>query len=185
MTQRGEEGITLSELLIALVITAIILVPLTGAMFVGLRSDATTMNRVQESASANLLSSYFSPDVQNTVAVALNTAEPAAACGGGALGNVGMLLTTHASTTAEPTVSTVSYYRGSGPNTTMLYRRVCSAGTASQPVRVIRNLSGAPVFTCNPNCASWTSVKVVVQQKKTPDVGAPYTSTVEAARRNL
>jgi hypothetical protein len=183
---RGEDGITLSELLIAMVITAIIVVPLAGAMFVGLRSSMTAQNRVEESAAANILSSYFGPDVQNTVAVATGVAEPASACGGGALGSVGLLLTTEFAPNTTTPVASVAYYRGSGADQTTLYRRVCAGAAASAATPVIRNLAAAPTFSCAPDCGGgWRSVKVVVQQRKATDVGSSYTSTVEAARRDL
>jgi hypothetical protein len=147
-------------------------------------------NRVEESSGANTLSSYFAPDVQNTIAVATGVSESSAACGGSALATPGLLLTTHTPTTEDASFSTVFYYRGTGAKQSTLYRRVCSGGTASAPVRLVHNLSGAPIFSCGDaaggtDCGNFRTVKVVVQQQKTPGIGAPFTSTVEAARRDL
>jgi hypothetical protein len=170
--RRGEEGVTLTELLAATLLTALIMVPLANSIFIGLRINATTQNRVDESNDANKLSWYFAPDVQNATAVATNVTE-SSACP--APMTVGLLLTT-------PNGS-VSYYRGAGTDQTKLFRRTCSGGTATRPLPLLRYLSAAPTFTIsNDTFGNWQLVTAQVVQRKALDANA-YTSTVQASRR--
>ena len=177
--RRGEEGITLSELLIAIVITGVIMVPIGDAIFVGLHTSGATQDRIQESVGTNLFSSYFGPDVHNTVSVHPDTVEPAGVCPSPVV--VDLLLIT------ETGQSSISYYRGSGLGDTVLYRRTCVGGVASVPARLFRKVSTdpaeRPVFTCTPSPCSttWTSVNATVIQSdpNNPD----YTITARATRR--
>jgi hypothetical protein len=180
MKLRGEEGVTLADLLIAIVITAIIITPIAGAIFVSLHTSGAAQNRIQESARANLIASYFGTDVQNTTNVAINAPETTAACGSGgagAMASVGLLLTTGSA-------SSVSYYRGTGVNQNVLYRRTCNGAAASRSVVLSRNLSGAPSFACIPDCTSvgWRSITATVIQADALNPGS-FTTTVQGARR--
>src|SRR5260221_10372727 len=120
----SERGVSLIELLIALSITTIIMVPLGGAIFFGLRTTGDTQTRLQESNRADSFAALFVPDVQSAAVAATGVPEAAAVCGNTAT-TVDLLLTT------QPGVSSISYYRvttGVAPNTTtVLYRRSCSS----------------------------------------------------------
>jgi prepilin-type N-terminal cleavage/methylation domain-containing protein len=188
MRRRNEDGLTLPELLIAIMITGIIMVPLGGAVFTTLHTAAPTQNRIDESNGADLLASYFEPDVQNAVSVsAANPAlvnEPSATCGASAR-PVALLLTTSATG-----ATTVSYYRGTGAtDTNVLYRRTCAVvggvGTASQPVLVLRSLSATPQFTVqtDPVTGAWQSVTGTVTQSDSRFSGSTYATVVEGNRR--
>jgi prepilin-type N-terminal cleavage/methylation domain-containing protein len=190
MRRRNEDGLTLPELLIAMVITSIIMVPLAGAVFTTLHTAAPTQSRIDESNGADLLASYFEPDIQNSVTVSANypalVNEPTATCGPSAHA-VALLLTTSADGT-----TTVSYYRGTGATDgNVLYRRTCAvvggAGTASQPVRVMRSLSPsvAPQFTVqtDPISGAWLSVTGTVTQSDSRFSGSTYATVVEGNRR--
>lgn len=180
MSGRDERGVTLMELLIAITITGIIMIPIGGAIYVGLRTSVSTQNRVQESVGGNLLSTYFGPDVQNSVLVAANVPEAVGVCPSPR--TVDLLLTT------EAVVSSVSYYRGTGATAGVLYRRVCTAGVAAPPTVLIRYLasgSGAVNVACAPLAcdATWRSVTLTVSQLNAPMDAVPFVSTVSAARR--
>jgi hypothetical protein len=177
MRLRGEEGVSLTDLLTAMVVTAIIIPAIAGAIFVSLHTRGASQNRIQESARANLISSYFGTDVQNTTNVAIGAPETSAACGAGAMGSVGLLLTTGST-------SSVSYYRGTGANQNAFFRRVCNGAAASTPVVLSRNLSGVPSFACIPDCTSvgWRSITATVIQADALNPGS-FTTTVQGARR--
>ncbi len=59
----GEEGMTLIELLIAIVITGLILAPIAASLFLGLRATDGTILRLNESHDRQLLSTYFPRDI--------------------------------------------------------------------------------------------------------------------------
>jgi hypothetical protein len=174
MKRRGEEGVTLEELLIAMLMTGILLFPLLGAMFNATHSLLGAESRAEQSNGTTLLSSYFGPDVQNAVSVASNTTDP---CGGGA---VDLLLTAAAG--SNPQI--VAYYRSVDGR--VLLRRTCTGGTASTPIRLMRNVSGVPTFTCapTPDCVGWSSVSGSVVQLNPAQPGTPpYTTNVQATKR--
>jgi hypothetical protein len=79
--------------------------------------------------------------------------------------------------TREVNQSSVSYYRGTGANAAVLYRRECSGAVAAPPSRVIRNLSPAipPSFTCVPTpcSAAWQVVTAT----------GTFTTVVQGSRR--
>lgn len=183
MRCRGEDGITLSEMLIAMVISAIIAVPIAGAIFTSLHTSTSTINRTRETAAANLLSSYFGTDVENAVQVgtaATGATESPSVCGASAQA-VGLLLTT------QPAQSSISYSRGTTPATSMnLYRRTCAAGPggpSARAVLVMRNVSAAPTFQCLPDCtdSGWRTVTASVTQSD--PLNPAFTTTVQASRR--
>jgi Tfp pilus assembly protein PilV len=189
MRRRNEDGITLTELLLAMVITAIIMVPIAGSVYTTVHTVAPTQNRIDESNGADLLASYFSADVQNavTVDVAIGATlanESTTTCGASAR-PVDLLLTTAADGTTS-----VSYYRGTtATDSNVLYRRTCAvvggAGTASPAVRVLHFLSGAPQFTVqsDPVTGAWQSVTGTVSQSDPRFTGSTYATTVQGTRR--
>lgn len=62
---RSEAGFTLVELLLAVAILGIVIVPLTGAIIVGLRTMDQTSHRYAASNDAQVLTRYLPPDVQS------------------------------------------------------------------------------------------------------------------------
>ena len=179
---RGEDGLTLNELLIAMVISAIIVVPLTSAIYTSLHASSSTMGKTRQSVAANLLSSYFGTDVQNAVQVGTNVTESSVVCGAAAR-PVALLLTT------SPGNSSISYFQGSTPATAkFLYRRTCAVGAggtgaANPPIPVIRDASAA-TFACVPSCGDtvWQSVTASVSQTDALNPVA-YVARVQASRR--
>jgi Tfp pilus assembly protein PilV len=181
--RRGEEGLTLNELLIAMLITGLIMVPLVSAMFTTVHSMVGTENRIDESNSAALFASYFTPDVQNAVTVAIGTTESTAVCGSAARA-VDLLVTT--SQPGDATQTSVSYYHSGA----LFLRRTCSGGTPSTAARVAYNLAGAPTFSCAdatgatvPCSGTWQMVKGAITQSNPASAGSTYTTNVQATKR--
>jgi Tfp pilus assembly protein PilV len=182
--RRGEEGLTLNELLIAMLITGLIMVPLVSILFTTVHSLIGTENRIDESNSAALFASYFGPDIQNAISVATNATETVAACGPTAR-TVDLLVTT--SQPADATQTSVSYYHSG----TLFLRRTCSGGSAVNPARVAHNLSGVPTFSCLDSTGAtvacsgaWQTVKGSITQSNPATTSAPYTTNVQATKRS-
>jgi hypothetical protein len=172
MRCRGEEGVTLEDLLIAMVITGILMFPLMAAMFTVTHTLGATESRIDQSNRAALVASYFAPDVENATSVATNAMEPATCT---TPQTVSLLLMT--------ATGSVSYYM----NGSTLYRRTCGT-PAIGPVRLARNLAGAPTFQINPTGATsnWTSVTASMTQIDPLDptnVAKQYTTNVQGTRR--
>jgi prepilin-type N-terminal cleavage/methylation domain-containing protein len=62
---RRDDGVTLIEVLLVVVILAVIIGPLTAAVIVFLRNTDATTDRMAESHDAQIASAYFSQDVQS------------------------------------------------------------------------------------------------------------------------
>jgi hypothetical protein len=172
--RRGEEGVTLEELLFAMMMTGILLFPLLSAMFATTHVVGRAESTMDQSNGATFLSSFFTIDVANAVTVTRNTTDT---CGGG---TVDLLLTGAPGSNPQY----VAYYRSADGRT--LYRRTCTGGTAAPAVRLMRNVTGAPTFTCAPttDCAGWTTVTgVVTQSDPTQGNTTPFTTTVRATKR--
>jgi hypothetical protein len=177
---RGEAGISLIELLIAISVTGIILAPIGLGIFFGFRTTGETQTRVEQSNGANLMASYFVPDVQGAVAVAKNASD-ALSCGASA-GTASLVVTTLASP-----ATTVSYYRGTGANAHVLYRRTCSNGAVTGVARVLGNLAtdpAYPAFTCDlaTDCSAFRSVSVSLLQQDSSGRNN-YQTRLTAAKR--
>jgi prepilin-type N-terminal cleavage/methylation domain-containing protein len=64
--RRDDRGLTLPELLIAIVILGVIIGPLTAALIVYVLNSDRTMARLSESNDVQIVSAYFAQDVQST-----------------------------------------------------------------------------------------------------------------------
>jgi prepilin-type N-terminal cleavage/methylation domain-containing protein len=177
----GEEGFTLPELVLTVTIMLVALAPITASIFLGMRTESDVQARLAQSNGAHLLNSYFTPDVQNTVSVAIGAPESGTICGGAA-GPTQLLLTT------EVGVHSISYFVDP-VDPKILRRRECDAGTtvgAPNGIPIIKNLdvSQPPTFACSPSpdCSGWSTVSVVVRQLDTAGRN-PYPTSVQATRR--
>jgi prepilin-type N-terminal cleavage/methylation domain-containing protein len=63
--RRDESGLTLIELLLAIVLLSIIIVPLAGALISFFRNTNATTNRLTESHDEQIAAAYFAQDVQS------------------------------------------------------------------------------------------------------------------------
>jgi hypothetical protein len=166
----GESGVGLIELLVAISVTGIIVPALGAAIWFGFNTTTDTQTRLVEANGARMLSSYFVPDVQESVT---GTADPGIS---DCAGPVSLLLVTEGSLIDQMT--TVSYYRG-GPTSNTLYRRVCSGGAQASNGRVAQNVTDAR-FQCSGT--SCREVGAVLDQADSKGA-VPIQTTVAATRR--
>jgi Tfp pilus assembly protein PilW len=173
----GQAGVSLIELLIAISLTAVITVPIVASIYFGFRTTGDTQTRISQTASANVLASYFVPDVQGSIAAATNATESTAACGATAA-PVSLLITT-----SITPASSISYVQGTGVNSGTLYRRTCTSGASTGLARVASSLVGTPDFHCDTgDCSGFRTVFAnVAQSDATGNI--TYTTHLQAVRR--
>jgi len=71
---REEDGFTLPELMIGMVIMSLLIVAIGGALIVSLKTTGTTEQRLHESQDVPITSSYVANDVQSAASVNVNNA---------------------------------------------------------------------------------------------------------------
>jgi prepilin-type N-terminal cleavage/methylation domain-containing protein len=195
---RGEEGFTLPELLVASVILAIIVAPLTLAFITSLRVVGKSDQKFTDSRSALISAADFSSDVANANAITTTTSP--AACGSG-----GTLLATFLwNDPNDPDVvkgtagfpNKVSYfYDATGKR---LLRSVCKNNGAASTSTAAVSLNAAPTVqcfnsgapstpvACNGAAVRWVKMAVTAAPNlPTPDNPSPtpFSFTLSGTRR--
>ncbi|CRK54996.1 hypothetical protein [Alloactinosynnema sp. L-07] len=199
---RDEAGFTLVELLMAIVVLAVITVPLAGMLISGLRNTTTTSSRMELSHDAQITSTYFGRDVAT---VGIRDYESAAGAGGVAFkpsiqenaafdaggyacGTASTpvarlrLLSDHwDSSGAEPvmTVHVVGYYLEG----TELHRIKC-AGTVTDIVVAHNVVAGSLAVDCGGPCGTAAVPQQVTMTFTVSKPGAdPYPISLNGQRR--
>jgi prepilin-type N-terminal cleavage/methylation domain-containing protein len=169
----GEAGFTLIEMVLTMTLLALIIAPLSAAIFLGLGTERDVQVRLAESNSANLLASYFGPDMQQSGPPSPNGNDNAYC---GAAGGPVLLLLPQ-----NNNAGSVSYFVDP-TNAKVLRRRTCAGGVPAGPTKgiaVVRNVSG-PVQVSSP-CTS-TCILTLTQSVSGKQ---PYTTAVSGTRRIL
>ncbi|MDO7867406.1 PulJ/GspJ family protein [Nocardioides jiangxiensis] len=207
--RRPDEGFTLIELVMAVSILGIITVALTGVVLEYLKVSTSTRTRLTESTDQQFISAYWQQDVSSlgrrSFAPA-NVADPVPVSasvfvGGGSPGNCGAGVgavvvafswtdfTVNAANPDDAWNSTLQEAAWVRRGPTELVRVRCSGGTAGAPIRVARNLDGAPTVTCVPSCTPGgtlprtVSMQFNVRDTSEPTADTHYVTTVTADRR--
>ena len=144
--RRSEAGFTLIELMIAVLLLGLIIVPLTGAMITGLISTGQATTRLSEARSPLFTSAFFADDVNSAErGLIAKGGAPSWQCGAGS--NVLSLGWAETTNPKEPTSSPppirVSYVVGSKDGKPILRRNFC--GPTSTSAATV-----APVLTDDP-----------------------------------
>jgi len=158
-----DRGLTLPELLVALVILAIIIVPLSDALIGFVRNTDATTRRMNESHDIQLASTYFARDIQMlgvhdwsspTLALLRSIDNPSYPCTGSGTAVLSLAWDDPTSILGAPTVIRVTYLVRDVGGEHQLRRLLCrGSATVESDVVVVHNLVGTPAA---PVCATAT-----------------------------
>jgi len=169
MKRLNDDGFTLVELTVSILILSVIVVVIGGALIFGLKTFGSTTQRLSESHDLQLAASYFAADVASARTVSL-AADPSCPVSGSVVVTLGW---------TDPTAGNevVSYVTQTVTGGRQMVRHLCAAGTTAD-VTVVHALGtvGSPV--CPTSCSgSPTSTSISVTEAD----GYPY--TLSASRR--
>jgi len=176
---RGQAGFTLIEMMMAIAITGIIIGPIGGAVFLGLRTADETSNRYASSNDAQTLSVWLPPDVQS----AGNQVGDVVTSGNTECSGVTNVLRLKWRETQGTTNTYIAAYATSLNANTGIYqlkRFYCVNGGAATTHVVARNLASATAATAT---VSTTKVTMTVTARATPTSPTSYVYTVSGYRR--
>jgi hypothetical protein len=166
--------------MMAIAITGIIIGPIGGAVFLGLRTADETSNRYASSNDAQTLSVWLPPDVQS----AGNQVGDVVTSGNTECSGVTNVLRLKWRETQGSTTNTyvAAYATGLNANTGIyrLTRYYCVNGGAATTHVVARNLANATAATAT---VSTTKVAMAVTSRGTPTDPTGYAYTVSGYRR--
>lgn len=183
--KRNDDGFTVVELLVAVVILGIVIGAVTAAIIVGLRTTDGTQQRLAESHNAQMASSFFVQDVESADMVSV----PGTQCTGtGTTPVVSFSWSEHASATGAGVPKVASYVveqDAPGPGAEKrLVRRFCSGTPLADagevtighfPLSVV-----APTVVCAPMPSCSGPVKTVTM---TVSEASTYEYSVTGTRR--
>jgi prepilin-type N-terminal cleavage/methylation domain-containing protein len=174
LTRGRDEGVTLLEVLMVIVILSIIIVPLTAAVIVFIRNTDATTDRMAESHDAQIAAAYFTQDVQSIgvrdwsddvdddapyltfkPSIELGSAPRGMATCANETLNSALVVRFAWDDPVPPTgglaVRTVAYrvkQVSTNPALWELHRNACTSGASGSDVILARNLTAAPAVAC-------------------------------------
>lgn len=158
-----ESGFTLIELMVAIVILGIIVVPITTAIIVGLLTTTDAQTRLTETQNAVISSAFWAGDAQSADGTVATSGNPPCGSNSGVTTVAKFQWADDLSPTnvAAYFVKTTSGVRG-------LYRRFCRGSTQVTEATIAPELTTAsvPVVACTPSCVKPTSVKLTMTTPK-------------------
>jgi prepilin-type N-terminal cleavage/methylation domain-containing protein len=147
---RREDGFTLPELIIGIVIVGGLMGAIGGALIVSLRTTDVTSARFSESHDTQIASAYLAKDVQSASG---GVAQPptSANCNGAGTRLVGFNYSTSGNDWA------CYYYRVSGGQTQVTRSYVVGGALQTIVIAHFAAVSGPPIVTCSPSACSATT----------------------------
>jgi len=165
--RRSEAGVTLFELMIAVLLLAVIMVPLTGLMVDALKNTAQAQQRLSESRSPLFTSAYFADDAQSADLAGI-TVTSTPACGSG----TNLVSFTWSETNDQGTTQyKASYVSSTVAGKPVIARNFCKGANAvkvstlapvvssTAPVVSCRNAAGASV-ACNVGTSALRTIEL-------------------------
>jgi prepilin-type N-terminal cleavage/methylation domain-containing protein len=205
MRSRSEAGMTLIEVLVSVTILGVIVGPLTSSIILGLVSTKATDQRISDSSSAQLLSSYLVPDVQAAESIYTSSGFLCSPRGAQSDGStITPVLETHwkdpvvlAGVEVDTPKAAAYAIRNPGNGQDSELRRFTCSGSALMLDSSVGQFLVRSVSSATPNCsptpppaclARFTSLTLSVttagtNAQKGITYYAPYTFTITADRR--
>jgi len=189
--RRDERGMTLPEVLVAISILAIIIMPLSDAMIGFIRNTDATTRRMIESHDMQIATAYFAQDIQNlgvrdwsspTFALRQSIDNPSYPCAGAGTSVISLAWDDFTSVSSPPTVVRVNYVVRDVDGEHQLRRLLCRGPFPgpSPPVEsdvvLVHNLVGSPGRACT-SPTTCTSATVPQRVTLTVTVKHPANST--------
>lgn len=136
---RNEEGMTVIEIIVAFMVLAVIIAPLSTSVLLGMSSAERASQRTTDTTDQQILSSYFVHDVQSA-----DDVQTASATCGASVGTPALRLHW-----VDPvgSVDKIAAYVVTSDNE--LHRVYCEAGSTVNTVVVVHSLSSAPSPKCD------------------------------------
>lgn len=188
-----DEGFTLLELLLSIVILGVLMAAFVGLMFATMTTNNQTMSRLDGTRAEQFSSLYFGPDIQAAQGTGGIRAGVAAGCGAG-IAVLEIRGTSYNPADLAPLVTVVSYVfstvSADGVTTGVLERRTCEAPATPAPsyplaigstrtvARGLVSTAPAPVCSPAPCGAATTSVNLTLSRH-----GADAAFTLVGAKR--
>jgi prepilin-type N-terminal cleavage/methylation domain-containing protein len=187
--RRDDRGVTLPEVLIAITILAIIIVPLADALIAFVRNTDDTTRRMNESHDIQLASAYFARDIQNlgvrdwrssppTLALLQSIGNTSYPCGTGT-SVISLAYDDPNSVSGTPVDIRVNYVVRDVNGEHQLRRLLCRGSSTVQfDIVVVHNLSSttAPTVDCGGFCFG-SGPAVPQRVKLTLDIRDPANPT--------
>ena len=183
-----DRGVTLTEVLVAVTILTIIIVPLADALIGFVRNTDATTRRMNESHDMQLASTYFARDVQNlgvrdwssptlTLRQSINSASYS--CVGPGTSVVSLAWDDPSSVAGPPTVIRVTYLVRDVGGEHQFRRLLCrGSATVESDVVVVHNLVGTPdPPVCMPSPCTGAGAAVPQRVTLTVTIRDPANST--------
>jgi prepilin-type N-terminal cleavage/methylation domain-containing protein len=183
---RDDRGLTLIEVLVAVTILSIIIVPLSDAMIGFVRNTDATTRRMIETHDLQIATAYFAQDIQSlgvrdwsspTFALQQSIDNPSYPCTGAGTSVISLAWDDLASVSAPPTVVRVSYVVRDVGGEHQLRRLLCrGSATVESDIVVVHNLVGSPARACT-SPTTCTSASVPQRVTLTVTVKHPANTT--------
>jgi prepilin-type N-terminal cleavage/methylation domain-containing protein len=197
---RREDGFTLPEMLITVIIMGVVAAGLAGVVISYFKTTVDTQSRLTESHDVQFVAAYWQRDVasigvrsfdsssktfplQQSVNVTPACSQPS----GTRIVTLAWSVYTSLDSTATPTTVTVSYVAQSDAGGYNLLRTRCTGSTVDSSFELMHSLNALPSVTCDIACASANVPAVVSLNVSVLDPDGhgttPYTATLSGERR--
>ncbi len=161
--RQREAGFTLPELMVAIVILGIIMVPLSSAIIVGLLTTGEAHSRLAETQNSVLMSAFWASDVQSADGTVATGGTPACTNAGT---NLATVVTFRWADDVSPT-NAASYVVRSNGTANYLVRFFCRGGTLISQGTVAPEIGPSnPTIACTPTCDRPSRVAISIPTPK-------------------